>query len=535
MCGGRGAAVRSTPDIERPDAVGDLDPRGRPRWRAVRTWPAEAWIILVAVVGRIPLVFAGITFRTDIWRQADTASIARNFVHQGNLFYPRINWGGSGPGFVEAELQVYPWIVSWWYRLFGDHVWLGLATALALSTVTMVLFWRLASRLLPRTGALAALVFFVASPAFIRYSVAFMPEAMALLWYVAALWWFDRWLERPTWRATLWWSGCAAMAALVKPTTLHIGIVIAVAIILRRGWRRALTRQTAAGAAIIVAPVAVWLWHARSLYEEYGNTFGILSGGDRKIGQFSDWTSTTFYSGALHVDFVWVLAGVGVIPLVVGLAVALSRRSPAMVLGGLVGLAVYYFTSARYISVDYGVQYHVYTVVFAALLVGIGFEWGRARLDRVAAGARTVGRIAVAGLIAAFAVVVSFAYGDHFRDRGASVTACGKAVAAVVPEDELVIISSTSSALLDGAPNNYQDPAIFYFANRKGWSLASDQQDPALVEADRLDGGRYVITQQYLLDQNPSFADYLARAELVMPANGSAPSSSCLIYRLPTA
>lgn len=526
--------MASAPSIERFEH-GERPPaepvaRRRPR---VRHWPAEVWIIVVAVAVRVPIAFAGITFRTDMWRETDTASIARNFVHDANLFFPRINWGGAGPGFVEAELQLFPWIVSWWYRLFGDHVWLGLCTALALSTATMVLFWRLASRLLPRRAALAALVFFVASPAFIRYSVAFMPEATVLLFYVAALWWFDRWLERPTWRATLWWSGCTAMAALVKPTSLHVGIAIALTIIVRRGWRHALTRQTVAGAVVAIAPVTAWLWHARSLYEEYGNTFGILSGGDRKIGQFSDWTSQDFYTGALHIDVVWVLAGVGTVPLLIGLAIAMRRRSPVIVLAGVVALGVYYFTSARYISVDYGVQYHVYTVVFAALLVGGGVEWCRTRLTTLAASARTVGRIAAAGLLIAFAVVVSFAYADHFRRRGDDVIACGRAIASVVPEGDLVVISSTSPSVLEGSANNYQDPMLFYFADRTGWSLASDQHDPARVEADRLDGARYVITQRYLLDANPAFAAYLDGADLVEPADGI-PDDACLIYRLPT-
>ena len=38
------------------------------------------------------------------WRQTDTAAIARNL--------PQVDWGGSGPGYVESEFPIYTYSVA---------------------------------------------------------------------------------------------------------------------------------------------------------------------------------------------------------------------------------------------------------------------------------------------------------------------------------------------------------------------------------------------------------------------------------------
>src|SRR6266496_3051917 len=79
---------------------------------------AAVIIIVFGILIRLPLTFLPLTYSTtDTWRQADTASIAHNFIKSGNILYPQINWGGNGPGYVEAEFQLMPFIVSILYRV----------------------------------------------------------------------------------------------------------------------------------------------------------------------------------------------------------------------------------------------------------------------------------------------------------------------------------------------------------------------------------------------------------------------------------
>ncbi|WP_226574188.1 hypothetical protein [Microseira wollei] len=47
------------------------------------------------------------------WRETDISGIARNFYREVmNLFYPRIDWRGDGPAYVEMEFPLYPWLIS---------------------------------------------------------------------------------------------------------------------------------------------------------------------------------------------------------------------------------------------------------------------------------------------------------------------------------------------------------------------------------------------------------------------------------------
>jgi hypothetical protein len=493
-------------------------------------------IIVAAVLLRIPLVFHGITYRLDIWRQSDEASIARNFVHDANLLYPRINWGGAGPGFVESELQVFPWLVSRLYRLFGEHVWFARALALAFSTVTLWLFWRLACRLLSRRAALIALAFLAASPLFLRYSVAFMPEAPALMFYVGALLFFDRWLDDRRWATALGCGALAGAAALIKPTTLNLGLVFAIMLVARRGWRGVVSRQAAAIAAMTLVPCALWMWHAVNLHHEFGNTFGVISGGDRKFGSLSYWTSASFYTGALRIDLLLVFALVAVVPAVIGVVLAIRDRAPVLLLAGLVTVIVYYLAVARYIEDDRGIQYHLQTVVFAAIAVGLGADWlvswARAQRGR----ARTVAAVAVAALAVGFAVSASGAYADHYRTWNESTVACGKEIRAAVPSDDLIVVAANDPSHDErGAADNFQNPTLFFFGDRKGWSLAADQQDPAHLESLVGEGARWlVVDDRARLDSNPALAGYLARIPQVAPGFPADSTVGCAIYRLPS-
>jgi 4-amino-4-deoxy-L-arabinose transferase-like glycosyltransferase len=467
-----------------------------------RIRPATA-IIALAVAVRVPLVFLPITYRNDIWRQADTASIAHNFLTDPNILLPSIDWGGSGPGYVESEFPVYTWTVSLLYRLLGEHVWIGRAVSLVAFTVALSLFWRLAHRLLSPRAAVLALGFFALCPLLVRYSTAFMPEATTVAAYLGALVLFERWLSDRRWSSALWCGAVTALAGLAKPTALNVCLVFALVLVVRREWRRVLTLQTPVFAVVALAPVAAWLWWAARLHAVYGNTFGVISGGDSKFGNLAIWTSPGFYIGVTRIEAIWVLA-VGALPLaVVGLAAAVRQAGPALIPAGVLTMIVYFFGVARYAEGDLGVQYHVFMAVYAGLAVGLG-------LDRLLDGGRLR---ALTGLVAAgvFALGGVAAYADQFRGWGGEALACGAAMQEVIPPHDLVVITSDDVADQEGTPNNYQDPTLFFHGDHRGWSVASDQDQAALAEAYRADGARWlVVGGETARDPGPALAAYLA-------------------------
>ena len=126
------------------------------------------------------------SIRND-WREADVAAMARNFYREGmDIRYPRIDWRGRGPGFVESEFPLYPWTVAWLYRAFGLREELARVLSYLFSLAALGVFIALARHLLSPFAAAGATLFYVLSPMEIRLATAIQPEPLMLLAYLTA-------------------------------------------------------------------------------------------------------------------------------------------------------------------------------------------------------------------------------------------------------------------------------------------------------------------------------------------------------------
>jgi 4-amino-4-deoxy-L-arabinose transferase-like glycosyltransferase len=485
---------------------------------------------VLAVVGAVTVLsvvraVAPMTYPGDLWRQSDTATIARNFALNGmNVFFPQINWGGAGPGYVEMEFPLQPWLSAALYLAFGERVVLGRLVSLVFMLVAAAAFWQLARRLLPLTAARWALVAFVVSPAFMRWGTAFMPEATVLAFALLALLAFCRWLQEDRPVFLLGAAAATSMAALAKPTSLHIGLIMGMWMLISARSRLRRPSVYLAGLAALVAP-AVWMWHASGLYRTYGNTFGVISGGDSKWGNLALWTSSGFYLGNLRTEAIFIYGVVG-IPLALLGAVWVWRRRRAVaafgfLAAGLVALVVYYLAAGRYTSSDLGIQYHVFSLPFAAAATGAGLavaaEWVRPRLARAAV--LVLAGVAVLALFAQSLNVLAQSLTRGFGVYGA----CAEALDVSVPGD-LVVVGTTSLTRDGDVANNYQEPIVFFLAQRTGWSLAADQYDPAVLASYRDQGARFFVNPDpELLPAGGALAGWLdtdARQVATQAVNG---------------
>ena len=97
------------------------------------------------------------------WRQTDTAAVARNYYEEGSdLFWPRVDWRGATPGYVEMNFPLYPYLVAGLYTVAGGvYEWLGRLLSALCSVATAVLLYQFAKRLFADelTGVLAAFFF----------------------------------------------------------------------------------------------------------------------------------------------------------------------------------------------------------------------------------------------------------------------------------------------------------------------------------------------------------------------------------------
>ncbi len=489
----------------------------------IKKYP-QLFIILAGILLRLPLLFAPLTYSTDSWRQADTASIAYHFYVNGfKLLYPQIFWGGNGPGYVETEFQLYPFLVSILYYFFGEHVWLGKLVSLLFSIGAWVLFYQLAIRIFKEDQtARWALFFLVFSPLYVRYSVEFMPEGAVLFFYICALLFFVKWLSTFNISDLIIASVSTALAILVKPTSIHIGLVFA--LLSFAYWRNGLLKRWEVWASVIfvLLPSVLWYWHAKNLYVTYGNTFGLLSGGDSKFGNLKILLSPHFYISILHLDSKWVL-GYGLILLfIVGLWIALRKKEYRIILFGIFVIGLYYMIVARYSSADWGIQYHVYVLPFFALATGLGVKW---------IADNQTGMIIKSLLWLSVLVFMLSPLNLFYRmlnPGNDQLLQCAQNVNQLVPASDKIIVSTTSVAVDNGVPNNYQEPEIFFYSRRYGWSLPADRHSVAeLTRLHNLGGAYFVIYSKELLENNQELYQYLKANSLQV---GPGIDAGCAIY-----
>ncbi len=505
---------------------------------------APVLIIIFGVIVRLPFVFIpqfSSGFQHTAWRQTDTASIAHNFWENGfRLLYPQINWGGNGPGYVETEFQLFPFLTAQLYRVFGEQIWLGLFVSLLFATATFVVFYALARKLVPYPAAVVALLFFVFTPLNLRYSVVFMPEPTAFFFYLAALYLFYRWINEERLGLLLLAAVSTALAILVKPTTIHIGFIFLL-MLLQKYRLRALTQwQIWLFAVIALLPGLAWYLHARNLYLTYGNTFGIVSGGDSKFDNLTYWTSPSFYSSVAMIDIQWVFAFGGVVPFAIGIVWAWRKRQPMLLLYGSVAQIFYYLVIPRYTS--FALYYHIFSIPFVALGVGLGLYWlyEKVGLDWLYEIKRPVAYLQtmkpsmrllyLASIVALLLVFIQTlrVYRSNVRTYDQPLWSCSQHVAELVPEEALIVVSVNSPAIDDGVANNYQEPNIFYYSNRYGWALPADQHSPQQVADFHEQGADYfiVVDHSMLFDS----ADLQAYLDTNARQIGPGAAQDCSIY-----
>lgn len=482
-------------------------------------------IVFAGILLRLPLLFTPLSFGTDAWRQTDTASIAYHFFVNGfKILYPQVFWGGNGPGYVEAEFQLYPFFVSILYYLFGEHYWLGKLVSLLFSVIAWLLFFALAQRVLvDKRSATWALLFLVLSPLYLRYSVAFMPEATVMLFYIAALLFFVNWTSSSRKSDLVFASVCTALAILVKPTSIHLGLVFALVALSQ--WGVNVLRRWEVWGSIFIAllPAVAWYLHARNIYLTYGNTFGLLSGGDSKFGGIELWLRPHIYFHLPYLDLKWVLGYGLILFFLVGVMVAIKRRGLRLIILGVAVIGLYYMILPRYAHEEWGIQYHVYMLPFASLAAGLGIEWMSGRLKgAVRKGVLWVSLSVFLGTTVILFFQMLYSGEDNFY-------ICADYVKEIVPVEERVIVSTTSPAFDNGVPNNYQEPQIFFYSRRYGWSLPSDWHNVEKLVEYRTTGASYfVIYSNDLLVRNPDLANYLDENSVQV---GPGIDKSCAIYQ----
>ena len=441
------------------------------RWRLAAIAALLAWCVAMLAFRRP----ARITDDWMGWRQADTQAIARNFAFEEFApLHPRIDWRADGPGYVETEAQIYPTLIACVMKVAGESEWPGQLLSLACTALALAIVASALARRYGEPAAFAALLAMLGHQGTIAISTSIQPDSLALLAFAVGIVAFVDYLE--TKRRAWLWIAATAIAALVKPTTLELGVAEFVLAALDRKLR---DRTLWLGWAIVIAVELAFMLYARTLYTRYGNTFGVLSGGDSKLPALSMLGDREVWLGLARYSIVW---GTGVLAVPAAIYLVAVKKLEHVHVALAAGAVLLVLGALRYTSGTFGTHYHLPHVVLGGWLVA-------------AAAARLSPRVAIP-VVAIVALVMG---GRAMRFVHALApepeTFLGDALAELAPPGTLVAVRARAEKynVEWHTENNFQDPRVFYVSRTKGWAVPNDTPGARWVAEARALGAKFYV------------------------------------------
>ena len=411
------------------------------------------------------------------WRQADTASIARNYYRERfDLFYPQVDQrGAQETGFVETGLELFAFAVAALSKLAGFHHETGrvLSSLLFLGSAGL-LFLFLRDRYDPPRALVGAGVYAFAFPLQVYVERAFMNEASLLFLTFASYRLAQRRLATGSRGALLGLALCTTLIAAIKIPYLVVWAgIVGLYAEKAGGWALRRVELVLIG---LVNLGAAYLWysHAHALAAETGLSFGMTD----KLYSSSVVFSTLFLrrvGGQIRQD---VLGLPSVLLLLVGLVMVL-RQGKRFEPFAVAGFLAYVVILARGCMIH---DYYLLAVVpVASVLVPVGLC---AVAERIGRGDTDRELVALAALTAVLAVYSLFrSIGPHswYDTPADKVQLCRAGDTFLAAGDRLAFVG-------------YDNPDLLYCLDHRGWLLEAKTVDAQrLDEVWRLGGTVFVL------------------------------------------
>jgi hypothetical protein len=423
------------------------------------------------------------------WRQADTASIARNFFRdEFNILHPQVDWRGTlSKGYVATGLELHAYLVAALAFVIGFRVSHGRLLSCVWFLVSATLLHRF---LRDRYGGMTALAgtgaYVFGFPLVMYMDRTFMNEPLLLMLTFLSY----RAAQRHV--ATDAWSSYGAMAvattllAVIKAPYLVVWGGVLGLFAERFGWRTFRLWRVLAVVGVNLVAVATWYSYAHTLGNHTGLSFGL----DDKLYDPAVVWSLNFWVVLIQRLGKDVLGPVGLIALVWGAVVAIRshRRFEPAALGGAV---VYFVAVAKGNLVhDY---YQLPIVPVGAVLVALGLvaiatKAGRGDVNREAA-------VLTAAMLMMAASTFLRTYNSWYGYAWEKTQVCAEGGRLMMPADRLLLIG-------DG------NPELMFCLDRPGWLSAPESLDAARLDTLRGQGASVVLIPSTL--ENPAVLEWLA-------------------------
>lgn len=484
---------------------------------------SKAKIVLILIFTAGALVrFADVMRPIDraSWRECDLGSVSRNFVQEGFApFYPRIDWRGDTEGYAEMEFSLYPALIAGSYGIFGVHDFIGRVWAFLFSLGAMFFFFRLARYYLEDSFAVFAAIFFAFNPLIVDISTSVQPEGLMMMTYLAAAWFFIKWLDEE--KSKYFWlaASATALTLLAKATAGHIGLFFGLLLLQKYGAGVFRQAKVWIFGAVTLAPCLLWYIHGKGIWKTYGNSLGV-SNEYHWIGP-DFFTNPYFLKGILSLELfhVWAVFG-----LIVG-AFALWRgwREPTFRHAALwlASTFLMYFAAARTAADDWASYYHVFSVAPAALIFGFGirklWDYIRHSADHfndfsLPRNFLKLGLILVVALSAGAALLYEAVRvrADFLEKRVPDTSfVCAQKIKPMLEKPGLILASGGNCVDADGYPVAYNASFMFYWLERKGFNVCIEEESVDKAREFSAKGAKYYLVQRSHLKTRPDFENDL--------------------------
>ncbi|MFQ5450226.1 MAG: ArnT family glycosyltransferase [Nitrospinaceae bacterium] len=440
------------------------------------------------------------------WRQTLTATIAKNFyAGDMNILHPATNWAVE---YYEFEFQIYPFLVALLYRVFGFHDMIGRAVSIAFSLGSMGMLYLLAKRYFDKTTAAFAIGCFALLPMSIYYTRAFMPESAMLFFSIAMVHYFTRWLDTQRWRDFFWAALFTTLTFLIKLPALYMGGPLLFLAALK--FRSRIFTQFPAYLFLVLtlAPPILWYGHMADLHAQAHGGESIWLGNDKLANQ-QILLDYRFYKLIFWTRLVEKMFAFTAFPLLVlGFAARVDRKEQAV-------FHVWFFCVCAYFLIAaVGNKVHEYYqlpiippgCVFVGRFLRNFFAEDKNRLK-----GKPDFKTGLVLLMILF-IPLHSVYKLNKRLRySTDYIAIGATLKENTPKDALVLLQDIGSGR----------PHVFYYAERKGWTLGwVPKLGPDEIKNFMARGATYYgVVKLDLQKANRKLYDYLANRHRLAARN----------------
>jgi hypothetical protein len=424
------------------------------------------------------------------WRQSDVAAIARNFLEYGFRFgYPQIDWAGGSAGYVGTEFPILPFLAAICYKFAGIHEWIGRSQSVIFFAISPPFFFWLVRETFGHTAAIWATFFYAFAPLNVFAGRSFMPDVPSLSLGIIGLYFFLRWLHDGGTTQFYLAAIAISLSILIKVTSiLVVGplscLAVAAVYDRRRNKERRFSKppgrsgdrpslnfgahraplQLAAFVAIVALPSVAWYWHAYQIAERFYPHHFFGAGGVRLEG-FS------WYWDIARQTATMSLTPVLAILALIGLFIVQRRKYGCLFDWWLAAMVLFV------VAVGYGNRhpwYQLPLVPIAAAFAGASCAFVELKIS-----SRVVAVTLSILLASSFAILAFWYVRPLYESSAAQHREAGQELEKITTRDALIV-----------AVNN-GNPAIFYYAKRKGWHF---------LEKEGIFGGNPSDSQQAIAD-----------------------------------